>query len=460
VTATCATCHGFEGNAPTGAETPDFGPLTGTIGTASTRAVYTEAEEVHIIGAGFGSVGATAGWDFYTWAGTGTDGTEGPQGPGTTRGVGTASYYNGGLYCGSCHTPHGEFGQLVNSQWAVTSADQAGGANAVAVAARPWQNDTRIWWEDPTPNDAGGIPPNLDPGNPWKQVYLFFNGTAWTVCTGTGGSGTCEYAQVLDAENQLVSLYGYKLLTSSPNHQYPVRNDAGQYQQSDGTFGATPTVGLYSDAPFAGGTLARNAGSPNFLTHNTIGTLAADIGPVATSIDVNETVTGTAVPAVPFKLRVDEEILMVTARTAPGALDDGHLHGRRGGRAGGTEAGCRSWGPVYASGALLFDLCAGAPHTATTEVLLVPTLLVNEDATRSVAQTLGVPPSTSGNPGGLKPLASYTSSQRWPCPSTSRSGGGDDRDDGRAVADEREWDPVPVHDRARRGQERHARQRG
>jgi hypothetical protein len=54
-----------------------------------------------------------------------------------------------------------------------------------------------------------------------------------------------------------------------------------------------------------------------------------------------------------------------------------------------------------------------------SEVLLVPTLLVNEDALKSVAQTLGnaaATPPTSGNPGGLKPLASYTNSQRVAVP--------------------------------------------
>ena len=439
VTATCATCHGFEGNLPTGAEDPGFG---GTIGTASTRAVYTESEEIHIIGAGFGAVGSIAGFDFYTWAGTDPN-VRGPEAPSTNRGsAGVASYYNGGLFCGSCHTPHGEFGQLINSKWAVTSADQTGGANPVPVAARAWQDNTRIWWEDPDPSAVGSneVAPNLDPNNPWKQVYLFFNSAppgseGWMVCTGSAGGGPCEYAQVLDAEGQLVSLYGYKLLTSSPNHQYPLRNSAGQYlvqaaaagppavpeilYDPDDTgpivAGSVPPTGLYSDAPFAGGTLARNAGAPNFLTHSIVGTLTLDIGPVATSIDVDERVTGTAVPTVPFKIRIDDEILMVTARTAPvSPSTTANYTVVRAVEPFEPEETCRPWGPIYSSGIEQFGRCAGVGHTAGVEVLLVPTLLVNEDSTRSVAQTLGAlpPGTTSGNSGGLKPLASYGSSSR------------------------------------------------
>ena len=430
VTATCATCHGFEGVDPTGEEVPDFGPLTGTIGTASTRAVYTEAEEIHIIGAGFGSVGAIPGWDFYTWAGNGTPGSAGPEAAGSGRSAGTASYYNGGLYCGSCHTPHGEFGQLINSSWAVTSADQNNSGGTDPVTAVPWQNGSRIWWEDPTPTGSG-IPANVDPTNPWKQVYLLLSGSAWTVCTDAAGT-TCEYAQVLDAEDQLVSLYGYKLLTSSPNHQYPTRNPNGngQFLQSDGTYGATPPVALYSDAPFAGGTLARNAGSPNLLTHVTLGTLVVDPGAAPGGSAGNlraQFLTGTTLPAYPFKVRVDDEIMMVTSAVAGdpntsctvAGFDCYTFNVTRAVEPVEPEVPCRSWGPTYSGGSLQFDRCGGVGHAVGSEVLLVPTLLVNEDALKSVAQTLGnaaATPPTSGNPGGLKPLASYTSSQRVAVP--------------------------------------------
>ena len=438
VTATCATCHGFEGLDPTGREVPDFG---GLIGTASTRAVYTEAEEIHIIGAGFGSVGAIAGWDFYTWAGNGTPGSAGPEAAGSGRSAGTASYYNGGLYCGSCHTPHGEFGQLINSSWAVTSADQNNSGGTDPVTAVPWKADgtTRIWWEDPDPADPTSSPTeidaNIDPTNPWKQVYVMYDATAkaWFVSTLPNGAGDQEWAQVLDAEDQLVSLYGYKLLTSSPNHQYPTRNPNGngQFLQPGGGYAATPPVGLYSDAPFAGGTLARSAGSPNLLTHVTLGTLLFDPGATPGGALSNLRVqfpAGATPPAYPFKVRVDEEIMMVTSGINDCGADCYTFNVIRAVEPVEPEVGCRSWGRVWSGTTMQFDRCAGVAHPipvgGEVEVLLVPTLLVNEDTNLSVAPTLGgaTPPSgtpptpANGNPGGLKPLASYGSTSRVAVP--------------------------------------------
>jgi hypothetical protein len=37
----------------------------------------------------------------------------------------------------------------MNSKWVYTSANQTGGDSAVAAAVVPWQNNTRIWWENP-----------------------------------------------------------------------------------------------------------------------------------------------------------------------------------------------------------------------------------------------------------------------------------------------------------------------
>ena len=244
-TGVCATCHGFGGAPPTGPIDPNVDAdddiaTGGAHGTASTRAVYT-SNPVHVIGANGPTIYAS-NWN-YGW------GFGGPQGPSTTTPppAGTATATSGGLYCSSCHTPHGEFGQLINSRWAYTSADQAGGADPVATAVLPWANNTRIWWENPTTGD-------------WEQRYLWQdpNGN-WTVCTGENAGGTCNWAQTRDAENQLVSLYGYKLLTSSANHQYPV---AGV---------DPPPGGLYS-----------NAGA-------TIGDLVNAISATDTTLTVNET---------------------------------------------------------------------------------------------------------------------------------------------------------------------------
>jgi hypothetical protein len=135
----------------------------------------------------------------------------GPQGPSTTNVntvKGTASAVAGGLYCMNCHTPHGEFGQLINSESVYTSAGSAG---ASPPTVQPWATDTAIYWDDPaTPDQSYAV----------MYLYQPSAGAPWQVCTDTSHT-TCYYAQTLDAEGQLVSLYGFKLLSSSPNHQYP-----------------------------------------------------------------------------------------------------------------------------------------------------------------------------------------------------------------------------------------------
>jgi Doubled CXXCH motif (Paired_CXXCH_1) len=286
VNATCNTCHGIGSgglsSTPTGARDPGF---AGTEGTVSTRAVYTEAS-VHTLGAtsGPGSPYMQSGWSYGWTFRSFTPGIgPGPFGPSTQpAGVGTATSSSGGLYCGSCHSAHGEFGQVVDSKWVYTTADQAGGSSAVASAVVPWQNDSRIWWKDPSDTT----------GETWTQMYLHDAGTYWQLCTGTGGSGTCVPAQVLDAEGQLVSLFGYKLLTSSPNHLYPVYPYTGP--------GGRPPGGLYSDAPITGGVLA--------------GAVAATGSPI--NITVTESYTGTF-PSPPFHIQIGSEKLLVTGR-APG----------------------------------------------------------------------------------------------------------------------------------------------
>jgi hypothetical protein len=74
VTSTCATCHGYLGESPTGAEDPGF---PGIEGTASMRAVYT-ADPIHNIG--YSSSRLEAGWS-YGWS------FGGPSGPTTRRAV-------------------------------------------------------------------------------------------------------------------------------------------------------------------------------------------------------------------------------------------------------------------------------------------------------------------------------------------------------------------------------------
>jgi len=275
-TGVCATCHGYLGTAPTGAIDPGFDPQIE--GTASQRAVYT-SNPVHVIGANGPTIYAS-NWDFG-W------GFGGPSGPSTTSPppAGTASATSGGLYCASCHTPHGEFGQLINSRWAYTSADQTGGTAEVDPAVMPWQNDTRIWWD----------PPNDATPNNYEQRYLWqaAAGDPWEVCTGTGGSGVCDWAQVRDTEDQLVSLYGYKLLSSSPNHQYPFA-----------AAGTPPAGALFS-----------NAGA-------TMGDLVTGISATDLAITVNETTHDPSITSRPSTsrgpafYRIGSELVQISGYSA------------------------------------------------------------------------------------------------------------------------------------------------
>ena len=202
VQAVCSTCHSYQGGATSAPEEPDFG---GTLGTASSRSAYDSATPAsgHAIGATSGPPLRGSNWE-YAWRFSG-----GPTGP-STVGVpnGTSSPTTGGMYCGLCHTPHGEFGQLINSEWVYTSAGSAG---ASPPTVQPWATDTAIYWDDPaTPDQSYAV----------MYLYQPSAGAPWQVCTDTSHT-TCYYAQTLDAEGQLVSLYGFKLLSSSPNHQYP-----------------------------------------------------------------------------------------------------------------------------------------------------------------------------------------------------------------------------------------------
>jgi hypothetical protein len=119
VTDTCQTCHSIGPVGPTGAINPG---LPGTEAPTSMRAAYENTAGVkarHTLGAttipfGGGQTITESGWSYggfnpATWdpaaaAGAGTSGNTAP------------SVGDGGLYCGDCHTPHGDFGQLVNAK--------------------------------------------------------------------------------------------------------------------------------------------------------------------------------------------------------------------------------------------------------------------------------------------------------------------------------------------------------
>jgi len=203
VTATCATCHALFGAASgTGTRDP-VGP--GTIGTASARSAYDLAgpSAEHAVGSTSppGETGITiteSDWAF-SWRYSG-----GPPAKNATTaaGAGTASELGGGLYCASCHTPHGEYGQAVNTKKVLTSTDGSFGTQTTVN----WAEGTQIWWKNPTTGE-------------WAQKYLHLdNTTGWQVCD--AGNTNCVAAQEKDSEGQLVYLYGYKLLSAYPNHSY------------------------------------------------------------------------------------------------------------------------------------------------------------------------------------------------------------------------------------------------
>jgi hypothetical protein len=378
VTSTCATCHGYLGNSPTGAEDPGF---PGQEGTASLRAVYT-ADPIHNIG--YSSSRFDDGWS-YGWTFGG-----GPTGASTRRaGAGVSSTYGGGFYCGTCHTPHGEFGQLVNSKWTYSSAstdpDGAGPLTGAPVMAN-WANNTKIFWDNPTDSpDAGYAVMFL-----WQPAA----GDPWQVCTAAAGVGPCYYAQTEDAEGQLVSLYGYKLLTYVPNHQYPTMGtgvNAGLYLQPNGTYAALPPGGMFADANYVFGSLARDGLYPRdeLATRVLVGHLHGDIASGALSIPVTEYSAGDASAptppaimtadienqALPFKIRIDDEIMMVTARSAPVSTDPDGFRTYDLTVTRSTEDPKEPWATGYSPSVPAPPATA---HNINADVTLVPTLLIND----------------------------------------------------------------------------------
>ncbi len=261
VTDTCNTCHGLYGGAPTGARTP-VGVPPKTPGTASSRSAYDVAAPAsgHAIGTANAPVPDDAvtitqsDWS-YSWttkinAGTYPDAT-------TPAGPGTASDLSGGLYCASCHTPHGTWGQAVNTK-KLWSADETGSSSTSTL--KNWAEGTFIWWSAP-PASAGGTTLGPRPTETCTSgvaynapgycvtapatsegrgyVYLHNAGSAsvpqWQVCLAElaapynvyGAGSVCQDAKVVDREGQVVSLYGYKLLSMFPNHQYTAAKSWG-----------------------------------------------------------------------------------------------------------------------------------------------------------------------------------------------------------------------------------------
>ncbi len=214
VTSTCRTCHGYMGTAPTGTRNP-IGP--GTIGTASVRTVYdvTAPGSEHGIGAanppGDSGIEITqADWS-YGWR---FGGGPPPVDATTPAGPGTASATGGGLYCASCHTPHGEYGQAINTK-KVWSTDSTG--DIYTQTLKDWAEGTQIWWRNPTTGSWAYryLHQDADPAGVWEMCD-----SATPAAVPGGPDSGCAYAQVKDSEGQLVYMFGYKLLSAYPNHTY------------------------------------------------------------------------------------------------------------------------------------------------------------------------------------------------------------------------------------------------
>ncbi|NIA24574.1 MAG: hypothetical protein GWP04_03295 [Gammaproteobacteria bacterium] len=223
VTYMCATCHGLHGlrgtlglpsecsdchsmNMHSGGSfypTPRDPVGPGTLGTVSSRSAYDTSTpaSAHRIGVQgppdeTGIAMTESDWQ-HSWGASGPPPVDATSAPGP----GTASDVGGGLYCGSCHTPHGDFGQVVN-KWTTTDEGRS------------------IWWANPNTGDQ-------------EQKFLHHDSVsgAWQVCD--AGVTNCQFAQVQDAENQLVYLFGYKLLSAYPNHTYSTLQSYGTEQDND-----------------------------------------------------------------------------------------------------------------------------------------------------------------------------------------------------------------------------------
>ena len=204
VTATCQTCHSLFGSTP---GTPPAGGGPAPSAPTSLPAAYevVGGAAQHGIGsqlrAGVFSTGTItqSGWSYGGFSSTGWSST-------TPAGAGTSSQSSGGLYCADCHTPHGDFGQLVNSKFYRSSAGigNVNGGSANLTTVQDFVEDA--------PTFAGG-------GTTVR--YLHFNAATktWQGCTSPGAVG-CTDLTGTDTEGESAYLYGYKLLSAYPNHSW------------------------------------------------------------------------------------------------------------------------------------------------------------------------------------------------------------------------------------------------
>lgn len=226
-TATCQTCHSLFGQDATGARNSNnLVGATLQMGTAATRTAYdlANAPAQHTIGeydspAPDNTVITAAEWSFGGWR----NGARPSQLPAATTpsGPGSASAAGGGLYCGSCHTPHGNFGQLINSKYIRTQADE-GSSDGSLEDVNTWQNDAAIYqYAQGTTSASPTIYYLYNDAGVWKKCPVPSTDPTWSL-------GSCTYLTKTNRNNtptddigqQNIYLYGYKLLSAFPNHNY------------------------------------------------------------------------------------------------------------------------------------------------------------------------------------------------------------------------------------------------
>jgi predicted CXXCH cytochrome family protein len=211
VTATCRTCHSIGGTGGSGVINPGF---PGVEAPTSMRSAYevSGARAQHRLGATnipSSTVGTItqSGWSYGGFSPTGWSST-------TPAGPGTASDVDGGLYCGDCHTPHGDFGQLVNSKFYRSSNTVAGAGGVGDANLSNVQN-----WVEGAVYQTGSTS--------YKYLHKDTDPNVWESCAAAGPAAVaggpdsgCTYLLATDTEGESAYLYGYKLLSAYPNHSW------------------------------------------------------------------------------------------------------------------------------------------------------------------------------------------------------------------------------------------------
>ncbi len=177
INAVCQTCHGLS------PVLPDDGyyvidPAGVQSGTTSSKPVYTNSGSQHTPGA------------------TDYDGLFMMRYDGRTT---DSAIAGGGLTCANCHTPHGDFGQMVNN-WTLDDEGAFVRISRTTYGLLDWDGTDMAWRFCPANSD----------GTPVADAVVI-------------GDGVCAngvYATFEDAKGAAAYAYGYKLLSAGPNHQY------------------------------------------------------------------------------------------------------------------------------------------------------------------------------------------------------------------------------------------------